>query len=126
MSMMVDTSAVAVPSVELSEAAGEFLRLLADPTRRRVFLLLMRGETCNCEMKGLLGLPHNLISHHLRKLRRAGLARARRDATDKRWIYYSIDREALARVHAELALRFDPAEIGGRVPDCGPAARRCT
>ena len=99
-----------------------FLKLLADPTRRRIFLLLMRGETCNCEMTGLLGLSQNLISHHLRALREAGLVRSRRDEQDARWVYYRIDREALAQARQEIATLFDPARLGERVPDCGPAA----
>jgi DNA-binding transcriptional ArsR family regulator len=86
---------------------------------------LMQGETCNCEMAGLLGLPHNLISHHLRQLRRAGLVRARRDATDRRWIYYAIDREMLGRVRAEFGLAFDPFRVGERIPRCGPALKGC-
>jgi ArsR family transcriptional regulator len=107
-----------------AEAAG-FLKLLADPTRRRIFLLLMQGETCNCEMVGLLHLPQNLISHHLRQLRQAGLIRARRDAVDRRWIYYAVEREALRRVHDELGLLFSPERIGERDPNCGPALKGC-
>jgi DNA-binding transcriptional ArsR family regulator len=85
------------PADASAELSG-FLKLMADPTRRRIFLVLMNGETCNCEMVGLLGLPQNLISHHLRQLRQAGLIRARRDAVDRRWIYYAVDREALGHV----------------------------
>jgi len=110
------------PSPELSAAGATFLRLMADPTRRRIFLHLMSGEVCNCEVVGQLGLAQNLISHHLRQLRQAGLIHARRDARDQRWIYYTIDRDALARVHRELGAIFDPARIGEREPDCGPAA----
>jgi DNA-binding transcriptional ArsR family regulator len=118
-----------LPVLDRSAAGGssevaEFLRLMVDPTRRRIFLHLMGGEVCNCEMVGQLGLAQNLISHHLRQLRKAGLIRARRDERDQRWIYYSIDRDALARVHGELAALFDPARLGERTPDCGPAAWR--
>lgn len=123
---MIELSVVERPGVGPSSEVADFLRLMADPTRRRIFLELMKGETCNCEMAGLLSLPQNLISHHLRQLRRAGLLRARRDEHDQRWIYYSIDRAALARVQGELTSLFDPARIGERIPDCGPFARRCT
>lgn len=71
------------------------LKVLADPTRLRIFDLLMGGERCNCEMGGLLGLAPNLISHHLGVLRGSGLVVARRDTDDARWIYYSIDRAAV-------------------------------
>lgn len=98
---------------------------MADPTRRKIFLQLMNGEICNCQMVQLLDLPQNLISHHLRQLRQAGLIRARRDTQDQRWIYYAADREALARVHREMTMLFDPARVGERVPQCGPAAGDC-
>ena len=105
-----------------SEPTARFLRLMADPTRQRIFLQLMRGEICNCEIVSLLGLPQNLISHHLRQLREAGLLEARRDASDQRWIYYSINRAALAGIHTELATVFDPATIGDRQPLCPPGS----
>ena len=37
------------------------------------------GELCVCDLAWILERPQNLISHHLRALRRAGLARSRRD-----------------------------------------------
>jgi DNA-binding transcriptional ArsR family regulator len=107
-------------ATDASIRLASFLRLMADPTRRRIFLHLMRGEICNCEMVERLGLAQNLISHHLRQLREIGLIRARRDSADQRWIYYSIDRDALADVHSELTHLFDPSAIGLRAPDCGP------
>lgn len=90
--MVADPPAAAAPTQhaagDVSPVAAEFLRLLADPTRRRVFLRLMPGETRNCEPVELLGLPQNLISHHLRQLRQAGFVRARRDVDNQRWIYF--------------------------------------
>lgn len=117
---MIELPVLSQPKIDLSGAASDFLRLLADPTRRRIFLLLMGGEVCNCEMAGQLGLAQNLISHHLRQLRQAGFITARRDERDQRWIYYAIDREQLRRVHQEIGVFFDPDRLGERVPDCGP------
>ena len=122
---MIEVPVLEVPTGDAPAVVGSFLKLMADPTRRRIFLELMKGETCNCEMAGLLGLPQNLISHHLRQLRQAGLIRSRRDETDQRWIYYTIDREALTRVHHELGALFDPARLGERTPNCGPLTRTC-
>jgi ArsR family transcriptional regulator, arsenate/arsenite/antimonite-responsive transcriptional repressor len=110
---------------DVSDEAARLLKLLADPTRRRIFLALMQGETCNCEMVGMLGLPQNLISHHLRRLRQVGLIRARRDERDRRWIYYTVDRAALGRVYRELGVLLDPARIQEREPQCGPATSGC-
>ena len=107
-------------AADVSPELAAFLKLLADPTRRRIFLLLMQGETCNCEMTGLLGLPQNLISHHLRALREAGLVRSRRDEQDARWIYYWVDPDALAAVSGEAQATFSAAALGRRAPRCGP------
>jgi len=118
MSTMVELPVISL-ATDASERVATFLRLMADPTRRRIFLQLMQGEICNCEMVERLDLAQNLISHHLRQLRELGLVRARRDTRDQRWIYYSIDRQALGGIHTELTRLFDPAAIGDRAPDCG-------
>ena len=96
------------------------LKVLADPTRLRIFDLLLGGERCNCEMGGLLGLAPNLISHHLGVLRGSGLVVARRDTNDARWVYYSVDRAALADMAAMLSAFFSPDRLADRDPACGP------
>lgn len=95
------------------------LKALADPNRFRVFSELMQGDSCNCELNDNLGLPPNLLSHHLRILSQAGLITSRRDAVDGRWIYYSVDREAATRWQAWFSKFLDPARIQER-PVCGP------
>jgi ArsR family transcriptional regulator len=95
------------------------LRALADPNRLRVFAELMRGDSCNCELKDQLGLPPNLLSHHLRTLSEAGLVTSRRDSMDGRWIYYSVDRQAAARWQMWFDRFLDPGRIRER-PLCGP------
>ena len=103
-------------------AVAPLLRLLSDPTRLRIFLLLREGEACVCELASALGLAENLVSHHLGALRRAGLVRDRRDASDARWVYYTLDAAELERAHAVVSALFDPRTLGVRVPTCGPAA----
>lgn len=95
------------------------LKALADPNRLRIFAELMRGDTCNNELKDNLGLPSNLLSHHLRVLSDAGLVNSRRDRVDGRWIYYTVDREAAARWQAWFGDFLDPARIRERIV-CGP------
>ncbi len=65
-------------------------------------------------------MPANLISHHLRALREAGLITAERDVLDARWIYYSINRPALQNLNQVFGAFFDPARIKPRRPVCGP------
>ena len=96
------------------------LRALSDPTRLAILDLLMQGVQCNCELGEQLHLPMNLISHHIRVLREAGLITSRRDPNDARWVYYSIDKGALGRVREQLAAFLDPQRIQPRLPTCGP------
>jgi ArsR family transcriptional regulator len=100
------------------------LKALADPNRLRIFDLLMQGDTCNCELNEKLDLPPNLLSHHLRVLREAGLVHNRRDAVDGRWIYYSVDRKAVSRWRAWFSEFFDPARIRERAVLCGPEGQQ--
>lgn len=83
------------------------LKALSDETRLRILALLAGGEACVCDIVEVLGMPQNLVSHHLSVLRRAGLARDRRDEADGRWVYYSIEPGALARLQAELGRALD-------------------
>lgn len=98
------------------------LRALADPTRFRLYLTLRRGEACVCELAEELGLAENLVSHHLKALRRIGLVYDRRDPTDARWVYYQLDAATLTTLFAALGALFDPQTLGTRLPTCGPAA----
>jgi ArsR family transcriptional regulator len=103
---------------ELAEITN-VLKALSEPNRLRIFAELMTGDSCNCELKEKLGLPPNLLSHHLRVLSEAGLVNTRRDLVDARWIYYSIDREAAARWQKWFGEFLDPAHIE-EGPVCGP------
>jgi ArsR family transcriptional regulator len=111
-------------STDVQPAAADFLRLLADPTRRQIFLLIMRGESCNCELAEELDLPQNLVSHHLRKLREAGLLREHRDLHDGRWVHFTVNPVALKTAWAALTAAFDPALTGSRAPACHQRAER--
>ncbi len=62
----------------------------------------------------------NLISHHLRVLREAGLIMAERDLRDARWVYYSINPEALENLHRLCGQLFDPRRQSERRAACGP------
>ena len=122
---------LAIPARDVGPKAVEFLQLLADPTRRQIFLLLMRGEVCNCEVAAELGLAENLVSHHLRRLREAGLADEHRDAHDGRWVHFTVNVHALEAAWRALGAAFDPSRLGSRAAGCcrisppeAPRARR--
>ncbi len=103
--------------VELATA----MKALSDPTRLVILDLLMEGVQCNCYLGDRLGLPMNLISHHLKVLREAGLVRTERDQVDARWIYHSINQDKLAGLREQLSAFLDPQRVQLRLPTCcGP------
>ena len=57
----------------------EQLKVLADPTRLQVLRALMAGPQHVGTLNEKISIPQNLLSHHLRKLREAGLVEAERD-----------------------------------------------
>ena len=102
------------------ESLADRLKVLAEPKRLLIFNLLMDGVQCNCELGDFLDMPPNLISHHLSKLRTAGLVDAERDPVDSRWVYYSVNRAALDELNKAFGAFFDPGRIKPRRATCGP------
>ena len=62
-----------------------FLRLLADPTRLRLLLLLEQEELSVAELQEILGMGQSRISSHLAQLKRAGVVTDRRAGKN---VYY--------------------------------------
>lgn len=63
-------------------------KCLADETRLRVMLLIVREEElCVCELTCALGASQPKISRHLAALRQCGLLQDRRQG---QWVYYSL------------------------------------
>src|SRR5678816_2536773 len=61
------------------------LRLLADPTRLRLLLLLEQEELSVAELQQILGMGQSRISSHLAQLKRAGVVADRREGKN---VYY--------------------------------------
>jgi ArsR family transcriptional regulator len=106
-----------------TQTLAQALKALSDPTRLSVIDMLMEGVQCNCEIAESLGLSLSLISHHLRVLRQVGLVQSERDPEDARWVYYSIDQEALTELNQAMNHLLDVNRIQPRLPSCGP--RKC-
>jgi ArsR family transcriptional regulator len=96
------------------------IKALSDPTRLRIFQMLMGGVQCNCEIAERLELSLSLISHHIRILRLAGLVDSQHDPQDERWIYYSINQVALHKLDSAMRQLLDAKRIQARQPCCGP------
>src|SRR3954470_4240882 len=64
-----------------------FLRLLGDPTRVRLLLLLEEDELTVAELQKILGMGQSRISSHLAQLKRAGVVEDRRSGKN---VYYGL------------------------------------
>ena len=83
------------------------LQAIAEPNRARIVALLSHGEHCVCDVGDTLALSPALVSHHLRVLRGSGLLRERRSG---RWVYYSLDLDALERLRAAVTVLLTPTD----------------
>lgn len=79
-----------------AEELAALLKALADPVRLRLYSRIAEsdGETCVCDL-GDVGVSQPTVSHHLRKLREAGLIESERRGT---WVYYRPVQGALSPV----------------------------
>ena len=68
---------------------------LGDPARLRIVDLLTLGDFSPTELQAELGMPSNLLSHHLRTLEDAGLATRHRSEADRRRSYIRLAAGAL-------------------------------
>src|SRR5438045_8554295 len=77
------------------------LRLLADPTRLRLLLLLEQEELSVAELQEILGMGQSRISSHLAQLKRAGVVADRRAGKN---VYYGLtDKEDRNPVRAKVS-----------------------
>lgn len=76
-------------------------RAIADPVRLQVLDMLRGrpGEVCVCELQALLPISQPTLSHHLRRLREAGLVGVERR---KQWMYYYVIPEKMEVLKAWL------------------------
>jgi protein-tyrosine-phosphatase/DNA-binding HxlR family transcriptional regulator len=81
---------------------------LADPARLRITDTLLTGDASPSELAAMLGMPSNLIAHHLHTLEQAGIITRRRSDGDRRRIYLQLipgALDALAPPPGRAALR---------------------
>ena len=69
--------------------SADGIKALSDENRLRILFELRNGERCVCEIWKRLELPQNLISHHLKVLKKAGLIKSRKVGLN---VHYSINR----------------------------------
>ena len=88
----------------IAEAAAR-ARALADLTRLTIAVALREGgELCVCDLAWITGRAENLVGHHLRALRNAGLASSRRE---HRVVFYALTDPGRQLLDAHLELVQD-------------------
>jgi protein-tyrosine-phosphatase/DNA-binding transcriptional ArsR family regulator len=103
-------------------SAPEFLKLLANDVRWQILSALTHGDLRVHEIVGAVAKPINLVSYHLKQLRKQGLVHERRSSADGRDIYYALDllhlqelyRSSGALLHPALAAIAPPTVQTGR------------
>jgi protein-tyrosine-phosphatase/DNA-binding transcriptional ArsR family regulator len=115
-----------VSGVERELSPPGFLRLAGHPLRWRLLSELACSDRMVHELTGLVGLPQNLVSYHLGKLRDGRVVSARRSSADGRDAYYTVDLTRLralltgtgTALHPGLHL-VPPADDEGAQPGAG-------
>ncbi len=91
------------PDVERADAArmAEVAKALGDPIRVQLVDVLRKhaGKVCVCELVPLFEISQPTLSHHLKKLRTAGIVDSERRGL---WAYYYVKTEALEELSAWL------------------------
>jgi DNA-binding transcriptional ArsR family regulator len=83
----------ALPGADELEAWAAGAKALGDPTRLAVAVALRDGaRACVCDLAWIVGRDEKLVSHHVRQLRAAGLARSERDG---RMVMYELTERGL-------------------------------
>lgn len=85
---------IATRTKDLEQAALRF-HALADETRLQIIEHLLEGEQCVCDLTDFLQTGQSRLSFHLKTLKDAGLLKDRRDG---RWIYYSLNADAMSEI----------------------------
>jgi DNA-binding transcriptional ArsR family regulator len=88
---------------QLARTVAERSKALADPTRLTIAAALAdTDELCVCDLAWVTERPENLVSHHLRTLRAAGLVTSRRDGKMVMYAVTDTGRALLAAVRADV------------------------
>ncbi|HST39487.1 MAG TPA: metalloregulator ArsR/SmtB family transcription factor [Conexibacter sp.] len=95
---------VVYPDVERAHAErmSTIAKALGDPIRLTLVDVLRKhaGKVCVCELVPLFDISQSTLSHHLKKLRAAGIVDSERQGL---WAYYYVRPEALKELSAWLS-----------------------
>jgi len=111
-----------------TERLARMLSAMGAPQRLRIVRLLLAAHPQGLpagEIQQELGIPASTLSHHLEKLRQAGVVRFRREGT---YLWYTADTQALESLlsflYAECCTRSRAVEPAAVLKLAGAACRR--
>ena len=94
---------VVYPDVESDQAVrmAAVAKALGDPVRLQLVDVLRKhaGKVCVCELVPLFDIAQPTLSHHLKKLREAGIVESERRGL---WAYYYVTPDTLKELSAWL------------------------
>ncbi len=97
-------------TAEEAQRTAAMFKALGDPVRLRLFSKVAShpdNEACVCDIADV-GVSQPTVSHHLKKLKEAGLLASERRGT---WVYYRVEPSVLAAMGQLLSLAPAPAKV---------------
>jgi ArsR family transcriptional regulator len=92
-----------------ADRTSDLLKALSDPTRLTMMASLWKAKEpiCICDFTAALDLGQPTISHHMAKLKEAGLVESEKRGI---WVYYSLSRDLAPDTRMFLAqlIRWEP------------------
>ncbi|EJR99448.1 ArsR/SmtB family transcription factor [Bacillus cereus] len=97
-------------TIQSFEIYEKKFKALADQKRLHIlYELCQRGETCVCDLTGVLELPQSKLSYHLKLLLDANLITKGTKGTKGTWSYYNINKKEVdALLSEQLCCIFRP------------------
>ena len=74
------------------------LKLISEISKIKIIRELQTGEVCVCDLAKKVDMEQSLLSHHLRKLKKADLLVERKVG---RWVHYSLNIDAFSQIETK-------------------------
>lgn len=89
----------------------EFFKVLSEPNRVRILMMLLQKPLCVCEITAILQLSTATVSNHLSYLRKAGFIE---DNKQGKWVNYMISKNIKDEIIADI-IKFLPKWFGNEL-----------
>ncbi len=87
-----------LPGLDEMNNLSQSFKVLADPTRLKIILILSAAELCVCDITALLSVSVSAVSHHLRLLRSQRMVKFRKVG---KMVYYTLDDSHIENIITE-------------------------